>query len=245
MKAALFQIGLAVFLISGNMAYAESLHLATEDYPPFSMRISEQPTGGPDDPLTGISVDIIRELFKRAETGYTFHIYPWERAYDTALKTPGYGIFSIARTPEREALFQWVGPLILTNWVLMAKKSRNIKLLSLDEARKYRIGGYKGGAAPLFVEKQGLNVEYYIYNHLIVRKLEAEKLDLWPITETVGHYIAKREGVAVDPAWVLKEIAMSAGFNKSVSADTIAKLNKTLQDMKDDGTVDKIYARYR
>jgi polar amino acid transport system substrate-binding protein len=245
MKAGLFQIGLAVFLFWGNMAYAEPLHLVTEDYPPFNMRVSELPTGDPDDPLTGISVDIIRELFKRAGVEYTFHIYPWERAYDTALNTPGYGIFSIVRTPEREALFQWVGPLIVTKWVLMAKKSRNIKLSSLDDARKYKIGGYKGGAAPLFVEKQGLTVEYYIYNHFIVRKLEAEKLDLWPITEIVGHYVAKREGVSVEPALLLKESAMSMGFNKSVSADLIAKLNKTLQDMKDDGTVEKIYARYR
>jgi len=245
MKTTLFRIGLALFLFFGNIVYAETLHLVTQDFPPLGMRVSGEPTGNPDDPLTGISVDIIRDMFKRAGIEYTLQIYSWERAYDMALKTPGYGIFSSGRTPEREELFHWVGPLITTNWVVMAKKSRNIRLAALEDAHKYKIGGFKSGAVTLFLEKQGFKIENYIQPHLVLRKMEAEKIDLLPIPEIVGYYFAKREGVAIEPAFIIKEIKMFLALNKTVSADTVAKLNKHFQDMKNDGTLDKIYARYR
>ncbi len=187
MKTKVFWLGMLVLFLV-NMAYAETLHLVTQDFPPLAMRVSGEPTGNPDDPLTGISVDIIRDMFKRAGMEYTLNIYTWERAYDMALKTSGYGIFSFGKTPEREELFQWVGPLITTNWAVMAKKSRNIKLTALEDAHKYKIGGFKSGAVTLFLEKQGFKIENHIQPHLVLRKLEAEKIDLFPIPEIVGYY---------------------------------------------------------
>ena len=245
MKTKLFCLGL-VLLFLVNMAYAEPLHLVTEDYPPFSMRQNEQPTGNADDPLTGIAVEIVKELFKRAGVEYTLQIYAWERSYNMALETPGYGVFCTFRTPERESLFQWVGPLAPNDWILMAKKSRNIRINSLEDACKYKIGDYKGDAIGAFLEKEGYNVEYSIHNYLNARKLDAEKIDLWAIGNLIGQYLVKRDGISgLEQVFLIKQTSMSLALNKSVSADLIAKLNKTLQDMKDDGTVEKIYAVYR
>ncbi len=245
MKTKAFWLGI-VFLFLGNTASAETLNLVTEDYPPCSMRVNGEPTGNPDDPLTGISVDIVKELFKRAGIDYTVKIYTWERAYKTALETPGTGLFSMFRTPEREALFQWVGPLVPSDYVLIAKKSRNIKLASLEDARKYKIGGYKGGSIANFLEKEGFTVESVSFNHLNARKLDGEQIDLWAVPEVVGQFLAKREGVSgLETALKFKELGMFLGFNKAVSPDTVAKLNKHFQDMKDEGLVEKIYSNYR
>ncbi len=235
-----------LFLFLGNTASAETLNLVTEDYPPFDMRVNGQPTGNPDDPLTGIAVDIVSELFKRAEIGYTLKIYSWERAYKMALEMPGYGVFCTFRTPERESLFQWVGPLADNNWVFMAKKSRNIKLASLEDARKYRIGNYRGDAIGEFLEKEGFPVAYVSFDHLNARKLDGEKIDLWAAGSFVGPYLAKREGISsLETVFQIKEHSMFLALNKAVSPDTVAKLNKHFQEMKADGTVDKIYSKYR
>jgi len=245
MKTKVFWLWIVCLFIA-NLAYAEPLHLVTEDYPPFNMRVNGQPTGNADDPLTGIAVEIIKELFKRAGIDYTLQIYAWERAYNMALETPGYGVFCTFRTPEREALFQWVGPLVPNDWVLMAKKSRNIKINSLEDARKYKIGDYKGDAIGIFLEKEGYKVEYSIHSHLAARKLDAEKIDLWATGTLAGLYFAKREGISgLEQVFQIRQDSMSLALNKSVSADVVAQLNKTLQDMKDDGTVEKINARYR
>jgi len=245
MKTKVFWLGIvAVFLV--NMAYAETINLVTEDYPPCSMRVNGESTGNPDDPLTGISVDITAELFKRAGIEYTLKIYTWERAYKSALEMPGYGLFSMFRTPEREASFHWIGPFVPSDWVLLAKKSRNIKLNTLEDAKKYKIGGYKGGSIGIFLEKQGFNVESVSFNNLNVRKLDGDKIDLWAVPEVVGQYLAKREGVSgFEKAFMIKELGMYMGLNKSVSADTVAKLTKHFQEMQKDGTLEKIYSRYR
>ncbi|OQX23360.1 MAG: hypothetical protein BWK80_26385 [Desulfobacteraceae bacterium IS3] len=245
MKTTLFRIGLVLFLFWGNVAYSEPLHLLAQDFPPLAMRVSGESSGNPDDPLTGIYMDIVKEMSKRSGIEYTLKIYTWERAYKTALETPGCGLFSF-RTPEREGLFYWVGPLIPMDWTLLAKKSRNIKLKSLEDARKYKIGGYKNGAIGMFLEKQGFDVESVSFNHLNVRKLDAEKIDLWAVPEAVGQYLAKREGVSgFERVFTIKELGIFMGLNKSVSPDLIAKLNKIIQEMKDDGTLEKIYVRYR
>mgnify|MGYP002712677078 FL=1 len=51
-------------------------------------------------------------LFKRAGIPYTLTLrFPWSRLQQLAEKTPGFAVFSLSRTPEREPKYKWVGPL--------------------------------------------------------------------------------------------------------------------------------------
>ena len=77
----------------------------TEDYPPFNM----QGEGGK---IVGLSTEVVEELFKRAGVEYKLTLMPWKRAYEDTLGTPNTALYSTTRTPEREALFKWVGPLV-------------------------------------------------------------------------------------------------------------------------------------
>ncbi|WP_410965052.1 hypothetical protein, partial [Salmonella sp. SAL04286] len=88
--------------------------------------------------------DIVREMFKRAGIKYSLTLrFPWDRIYKLALEKPGYGVFVTARLAEREDKFKWVGPLAVNDWVLMARGDSSIHLNSLEDAARYRIGGYK------------------------------------------------------------------------------------------------------
>jgi len=84
----------------------------------------------------------------------------------------------------------------------------------------------------------------FIESALCIAQIAINKINILK-SKCVTPNFAKREGVAIEPAFVIKEITMFLAFNKSVSADLIEKLNKTLQDMKNDGTLEKIYAKYR
>jgi hypothetical protein len=53
-------------------------------------------------------------------------------------------IFSTARTPERDALFKWVGPTDEAEWVLLGRADHSFQLRSLEDARPLRIGTYNG-----------------------------------------------------------------------------------------------------
>lgn len=72
---------------------------------------------------------------------YRMELYPWARAYDLALHEPGVLIYLIARTPAREAQFQWVGEVTRLRYYFYRLASRDdVRIERLDDARAYRLG---------------------------------------------------------------------------------------------------------
>ena len=99
----------SIFMVSA--AHAEepsdaSLVLLTENFPPYNMAKNGK-NFARDENIEGIAVDIVRETFKRAGISYNLTLrFPWERIYKLALEKPSYGVFVMARLPDREALFK-------------------------------------------------------------------------------------------------------------------------------------------
>src|SRR3546814_14559978 len=109
-----------------------------------------------DENINGIAVDIVREIFKRADISYSLTLrFPWERIYKLALEKPGYGVFVMARLPDREKLFKWVGPIGPDDWIMLASEDSKISLETLDEARKFKVGAYTGDAIAETLPNQG------------------------------------------------------------------------------------------
>lgn len=225
---------------------AQTLHLTTENYPPFNMSVNGKDAATEPD-ITGISTDIVRELFRRAGVEYTIRLYPWIRAYKIALETPNHGVYSTTRTEARETLFRWVGPLVETNWVFLAKKARQIKITSLDDARPYRIGGYSGDATALYLEReQGFTLHLTPFDAQNARKIARDRIDLWATGALLGPYLAQQEGVTgLEQVFQFKQTIMSIAFHKTVPMATIDQLNRVLQQMRQDGTIAAMYQRYR
>jgi polar amino acid transport system substrate-binding protein len=71
---------------------------------------------------TGENVKVLTTLFKRAGIPVRFQIESWDKAFDSAKKEERHGVFTAIRTPDRESMFQWVGPISTTRWVFLAKK---------------------------------------------------------------------------------------------------------------------------
>ncbi|MFC6476827.1 hypothetical protein ACFQDN_09900 [Pseudomonas asuensis] len=60
--------------------------------------------------IGGAATEVVELTLNRAgQTDYKINLYPWARAYDIATNQPNVLIYLVARTPEREALFKWVG----------------------------------------------------------------------------------------------------------------------------------------
>jgi polar amino acid transport system substrate-binding protein len=189
-----------VLLLAGNTFAAVdenySVVLLTENYPPYNMAINGK-NFAPDDNIDGIAADIVREMFKRAGIKYALSLrFPWDRIYNLALEKPGYGVFSTTRTPAREALFKWVGPIGPNNWVLLAKGDSKISLSNLAEAKQYMVGAYKGDAIAEYLLEQTLEPMLSLRDQDNVKKLQDGKIDLWASGDTSGRYLAKPEGVS-------------------------------------------------
>lgn len=243
----------ATALLLGLSAHAEDasissyykITLLTENFPPYNMSV-----GGKhfalEKNITGISADIVREMFKRASINYSMALYyPWERIYESAKEKADYGIFSAARTPERENEFKWVGPIGPDNWVLLTTANSPIKLKTLEDAKKYRIGAYKDDAVAETLIKQGITPTLELRDEENAKKLQAGTIDIWATTDPVGRYVASQIGIDnLNIALSFYNGGLYLALNKKTPDAVVSKLQSALDQMRKEGKVDDITNLY-
>ncbi|GAB6405089.1 substrate-binding periplasmic protein [Pseudomonas sp. MHK4] len=238
----------SLLLINGARAAdssATDLVLLTENFPPYNMAKNGK-NFAQDENINGIAVDIVREIFKRADISYSLTLrFPWDRVYKLALENPGYGAFVMARLPDRERLFKWVGPIGPDDWIMLAKADSKISLETLEDARKYRIGAYKGDAIAMTLAKQGLKPVVVLRDQDNAKKLVNGQIDLWATGDPAGRYLARLEGVSgLKTVLRFNSAELYLALNKDVSDETVAKLQAALDQMRKEGKVDEIMAQY-
>jgi polar amino acid transport system substrate-binding protein len=221
------------------------LVLLTENFPPYNMAKNGK-NFAQDENINGIATDIVREIFKRADITYSLTLrFPWERIYKLTLEKPGYGVFVMARLPDREKLFKWVGPIGPDDWIMLAKADSKITLETLNDARKYKIGAYKGDAIAETLAKQGLNPIVVLRDQDNAKKLVNGQIDLWATGDPAGRYLARQEGVSgLKTVLRFNSAELYLALNKDVPDETVAKLQAALDQMRKEGRVDEIMAQY-
>ena len=222
-----------------------SLVLLTENFPPYNMAKNGK-NFAKDENIEGIAVDIVRETFKRAGISYNLTLrFPWERIYKLALEKPGYGVFVMARLPDREALFKWVGPIGPDDWVMLAKADSKIQLADLDQARHYKIGAYKGDAIAETLEKQGLKPLVVLRDQDNAQKLMDGQIDLWATGDPAGRYLARQVGVTgLKTVLRFNSAELFLALNKETPDEVVERLQKALDELRNEGFVDEITSSY-
>ncbi|QHC99099.1 amino acid ABC transporter substrate-binding protein [Pseudomonas sp. S04] len=221
------------------------LVLLTENFPPYNMAKNGK-NFAQDENINGIAVDIVREILKRANITYSLTLrFPWERVYKLALENPGYGVFVMARLPDRENLFKWVGPIGPDDWIMLAKADSKITLQTLEDARKYKIGAYKGDAIAETLAKQGLKPIVVLRDQDNAKKLLNGQIDLWATGDPAGRYLARQDGVTgLKTVLRFHSAQLYLALNREVPDETVAKLQAALDQLRKEGGVDEIMGRY-
>jgi len=237
MRCASLLILMAV--LSWNSAHA--LTLLTEISPPSTcMR---------DGTLTGVGVEIVRELQRRVGDSSPIEVLPWARAYAMALAMPDVAIFSTTRTPEREEQFQWVGPILTSEWVLAGIPGRSPAVASLDDARRAgSIGTYKDDARERFLLGEGFsNLDSAPDPNTSLRKLLAGRIDLMATTSLGLKVIANSAGPDDPPVrkvFAFNKVDLYVAFSRNTDSSAVLAWRKALESMKADGTLLRIQSRW-
>ncbi|HHQ4654995.1 TPA: substrate-binding periplasmic protein, partial [Aeromonas hydrophila] len=94
--------------------------LAQATQPPLTLLSHELPpfTHTSDGKLGGLAVQLVQEAQQEMGVDYPIKIYPLKRALALTRVEPGFALFVILRTPQREPQFKWVGPLFLNRVVI-------------------------------------------------------------------------------------------------------------------------------
>ncbi|MDR5905229.1 substrate-binding periplasmic protein [Franzmannia qiaohouensis] len=221
-------LALCLVLPLSSALALERLTFITEEYPPYNYR--------QDGRLEGVAIEVLEALFEVTVTPLdrnAVHYYPWARGYDLALSEPGTVLFSTTRTEQREALFQWVGPIARDSVTLLARRDSGIRLDTLDDlaTHDYRIAVIREDIGAQRLTENGVSDDLLrpaISNLSALKMLEHGRVDLWAYSQNVAFWLMEQHGIDTrqfEPVYTLSESDLYFAINR----DTDPALVKTMQ----------------
>lgn len=136
-------------------------------------------------------------------------------------------------------------PISRYDWVLFAKSDSPIQLASIEDARQYRIGGYKGDAKPQFLLDRGIEVQAALRDAENVRKLDKDQIDLWIASSQAGPLTAGQEGVdSLKVVQHLNSVDLYLALNLQTPDELVQKLHSAPDALRAEGALKGIEARY-
>ena len=240
---------LGALLFAPPLAVAQTLPkftIMTEDWVPYQFY------EGPK--LRGIAVDLMVEMLERVGSSQSrkdIQLLPWARAYRDLKSKENTILFSMTRTPERENLFRWVGPIFKNTNYLIASKKRPIKITSTEDLDKYKIGTLVDDASEIFLLRLGLNFDHLIRNinsRSNIRMLDRGRIDL-----IVSGWRAFESDIALigldqddfEIVYTLDTSDVSFAFHNDTPLWIIQKFQQALDSIKEEGLLDRIFEKYK
>ncbi|MGB3224665.1 MAG: transporter substrate-binding domain-containing protein [Desulforhopalus sp.] len=226
-------IFLVSLLFSMPCSAADSLSILTEEYPPFNFTQEGK--------LTGFTTQVVQEITRRLDINDNIEVVPWARGYEHLSTEANVVLFSTARTPERESLFHWVGPIYSLRLGFYARKADAQKLSSLETAKQLdAIATYRADVGEQILESLGFaNLDSSNSPQSCVRKLMAGRVDLWFFDNIGAPKVAREAGIdpnEIEEVYTYKQNSSYIAFSKQTPLATVRQWQKTLDEIKADGT---------
>ncbi len=200
--------------------------------------------------LTGLGVEMVREMLKILKLPDNIQVLPWPRAYNYIQSKPNHILFAMGRSPAREQLFKWVGPLISNQTFFYQNTQSNIKITSMEEAKKVnKIGVMISGFNHTLLKSLGFKnlIPNTNYNSLL-NMLKQGRLDLVPAGVINIDFVLREAGISraeVSRSDVMVyDSKLYIAFSKDIKGEVITQWQIALQKIKENGVHNKIYKKY-
>ena len=143
---------LVAFLLCMTPALKQpSVEVVTEIIPPRQIRQDDGRIGGTE-------TKKVRQIMALAGIKGRINAYPWARSFKLAQSGANVLIYPMARNPERETDFVWLGVLYRARVGIVKLKHRHdIQLSSVKDANRYKISMLRGDHTHALAFSKGLN----------------------------------------------------------------------------------------
>ncbi len=216
------------------------------EYPPYEYKEAGE--------VKGFSIDLLKAMQSLIKREDPVKILPWPRAYDAALNKENHVVFSTMRTPQRENLFKWVGPIYSHSTFLYRLKTRNeLSINTLEDAKNHTIGTIKGFASENLLIAKGFVVGENLQRSRIelnAKKLLKERIDFIITKDIVLKYILKDTIYSNIKAIFHKELPLYLNqrayfaFNINTDNNIINQYQAALDSLVKSGDYQIIYSKY-
>ncbi len=209
--------------------------MLTEQNPPFNYTNHE--TGA----VVGASVELVREMMKRAGFGYEIKVMPWRRAFTQAQGDANVCLFSMNYTEERAPLFKWVKPLYGGGGLALFARA--------DDPRRYETDADVKGNVLLARTAEASSKRLADFPNIAIVKVDSDmdgfnllergRGDLMMSGILMARSLLARTGRQDDfrVAYVLQEASVAIGCSLKTSDALIARLveaNNSLGPIRDE-----------
>ncbi|HBB93152.1 MAG TPA: hypothetical protein DC042_15915 [Bacteroidales bacterium] len=134
----------------------------TEEYAPWNYSENGQ--------LQGVSVDLLEGIFNGLDLPIdrsVVQVSDWVPAYEATLKEPGHMLFTTAKTPERNDLFKWVGPIAPHTEIVFPLAGSGNKIDQLTDLNNFFTGVVEDyPSLDLLMDRGILRANIIIYKNL-------------------------------------------------------------------------------
>jgi len=206
-----------------------------------------------DGQAAGLAVDLLRRMADLAGLELNLALQPRMRAEKSFLETPGSLLFPLARLPERENRYRWVGPILPRRVGIYSLSSRSdIHFRGLHQLDGLHVGATAGTATleQLLAEglKPGKELEVSPSYEASVRKLMAGRMDLLVIGDLNIYWQLHQ---MKEPADRIREVAVldaSADYCFGLRTDSdpapAEALQRALDQLRRNGALEKLRQAY-
>ncbi len=233
--------------INASAASLDDLLLVTEEYPPLNF--SEEDT------RRGIATDFLVAILTAGgseQRHKDIASISWARGYQLARSRPNVLLYSMTRSEQREALFHWIGPILNSDIVLLARKADRIVI---NDPQQLKGGKFKIGVVlddighQLLKELQVDSRSIYPSNRgsYLLKTLAENRVDLIAYDSLVSHWNLIQLGY--DPAdfeavYELKKAAYYFTVSLRTAPQLVTPLQNQFDRLKQSGRLDQIIKGY-
>jgi len=219
---------------------AAELLLYTEEGPPLNFTRDGQ--------LTGYAVEVVQEMQRRSGDQLRIEVVPWSRGYALAREQPNVGLFSMARIAEREGLFQWVGPFMITQNRFYTRKGSNLKITSLEQAKGLRIALPRQWYSLQYLTSRGFSDIFAVPSASKMASLFSKgRTDVLAVSDISLPALLAEVGMRpdqVEAQFSFLQHQSYLGFSHATDPALVARWQAALDEMKRDGSFGRIYQRW-
>ncbi|AJQ93693.1 TRAP-type C4-dicarboxylate transport system, periplasmic component [Gynuella sunshinyii YC6258] len=233
-------------LFGAAFDYSHQLHFYTENFPPYNFEENGE--------LKGIAVDFLRLVYdqtKYRDMGLKIELKTWSYGYQAAQNGPNIVLFSTVRSPQREHLFKWAGPITSDQTVALKRKQDNISIFRAEDLNRYKVGVIRDDIGQQLAREQGVkpeNMKVYSNADKLVSDLNNGYIDIWIYNLAGAYQFFKKFGYKSDDftnIYKLSESPLYFAFSPDVDDRVVANIQAAIDDVKHTPEFEKIIQKYQ
>lgn len=243
---ALMLLPVALLSLSSTAQTVEETRWMSEEYPPYNYVDDD---GVPK----GVTFDILLKVFDKVGAKVdpkAIEFLPWARSYRAVQSDPATALFSMTYTPEREQLFDFVGPIIPSIIGVIAKKEKALKITDAAGLNTIKIGAIRDDIGDQLLRGAGVQdaaIDLSSSSEHMLKKLDSGRIDAIAYGTDIASWLLKKMQLdpnAYETVYVLKEGKMGYAFRKGTDPALLKKLQTALDELRADGSIEAISATY-